>query len=118
MTTPWTRRSILKGLAAASTAIIVPPIRAVGSGEGSSPAGAIEVQVTALSPHTFRLTILPAAKAGESSAVPSDGSLVQESWDNPIEKLHADHEKPITVGNSRLKISLHASKNHHRESTR
>jgi alpha-glucosidase (family GH31 glycosyl hydrolase) len=106
MTTPWSRRSVLKGLAAASTAIIVPPIREVGSNEGRAPSDAIEVQITSLSPHTFRLTILAGSKNGEAAAIPSDGSLVQESWGGPIDKLRADPQKAIAAGNSRLKVSF------------
>jgi len=106
MTTPWTRRSVLKGLAAASTAIIVPPIRIVASNDVNPSASAAEVQITSLSPHTFRLSVLAAPKREAPAAVPSYGSLVQESWDAPIEKRHADPQKPIAVGNSRLKISF------------
>ena len=106
MTTHWGRRSLLKGLALASTAIIVPPIRANDSGEGLAPSDAIEVRVTSLSPHTFRVTILASPKTGQEFAVPSDGSLVQEFWDAPVEKFQADPQKPIVVGNYRLKISF------------
>jgi alpha-glucosidase (family GH31 glycosyl hydrolase) len=106
MTTPWSRRSILKGLAAASTAIIVPPARGGGDDEKNSPTDAIEVQLTSLSPHTFRLTVLDASKNEVTSAIPSDGSLVRPFRDGHVEKLRADPQETITVGNSKLKISF------------
>jgi alpha-glucosidase (family GH31 glycosyl hydrolase) len=106
MTTPWSRRSILKGLAAASTAIIVPPAREAGADEVHASTDAIEVQLTSLSPHTFRLTVIDASKSEETTPIPSDGSLVQTFRDGHVEKLRADPQKTITVGNSKLKISV------------
>jgi len=107
MSSQWNRREVLKGMAVASTAMIVPEkIRAISRDERST-TQPLEVQVTAVSPHTFRLSILPVGKDGTVAAMPSNGSLVQESWGAPAAKLRTEPEREITVGNVRLRISLH-----------
>ena len=93
MTTAWSRRTILKGLAAASTAIIAPPAREAGANQVHASTKAIEIQLTSLSPHTFRLTVLSASKTEETAAIPSDGSLVQTFRDGHVEKFRADPQK-------------------------
>jgi alpha-glucosidase/alpha-D-xyloside xylohydrolase len=52
------------------------------------------------------LTVTAASKNEETSAIPSDGSLVQPFRDGHVEKLRADPQKTITAGNSKLKISF------------
>jgi alpha-glucosidase (family GH31 glycosyl hydrolase) len=106
MTTAWSRRTILKGLAAASTAIIAPPAREAGANQVHASTNAIEIQLTSLSPHTFRLTVLSASRTAETAAIPSDGSLVQTFRDGHVEKFRADPQKTIASGKSRLKISF------------
>ena len=104
MTAKWNRREVLKGLAAASAAGIVPS--ALGAAwDDSVAARPVEVQITALSPSTLRLSILP-VNAGVLAPIPSDGSLVRESWDAPITKLRAQASSDITAGNFRVKISF------------
>ena len=107
MSSQWNRRDVLKGLAAASTAMIVPPRPGATPKDGRPPADAVEVQVTPLSLHTFRLSILAVGKNEQIGSIPSDGSLVQTSWGAPVAKLRADTEKTITAGSVRLKISFH-----------
>jgi alpha-glucosidase (family GH31 glycosyl hydrolase) len=102
----WNRRDVLKGLAAASTGLIIPARLGSAPAGGSAPSQTIEVQATALSPHTFRLSILPVDKRGSLAPIPSDGSLVQESWGAPLVKLRTESDKTITVGNVQLEISL------------
>ncbi|MGA2300825.1 MAG: TIM-barrel domain-containing protein [Candidatus Acidiferrum sp.] len=106
MNPQWNRRDVLKGLVAASTAVIVrPTLRAAGE-DPSAPAQPVEVQITPVSPHTFRLSILPVLNNGLVGSIPSDGSLVQESWGTPIAKLRAEPGHTIAVGRVRLQISL------------
>jgi alpha-glucosidase/alpha-D-xyloside xylohydrolase len=107
MNSQWNRRDILKGLAAASTAMIISPkLGAIPQGE-PIPADALELQITSLSPTTFRLSVFPVGQNGQIGPMPSDGSLVQSSWGNPISKLRADTDRTIVVGNVHLKISFH-----------
>ncbi len=103
MSSRWNRRDVLKGLAAATAAGIVPAHagRAWGDTGVTSP---IEVHLTTISPHTFRLSILP-VNNGKATVIPSNGSLVRESWGSPV-KLHTTPAEDITAGGCKLKIAL------------
>jgi len=105
MNPQWSRRDVLKGLAATSSAALIPPRLAIGQ-SGSATGSNVEIQITPISPHTFRLSIFP-LKDGSIGSIPSDGSLVQESWGIPAAKLQSNPEHAIVAGNSRLKISFH-----------
>src|SRR5271169_1476341 len=110
MSPRWNRRDVLRGLAVASTVIIVSPKLCATQDGRKTAALPVEIQITPVSPHTFRLTILLLDKNGLVESVPSDGSLVQDSSGTPIAKLRAETEQIIAVGNVRLKISLHPVK--------
>ena len=105
MSPQWNRRDVLKGLAAASTALTASLRK--GLAEESTPASAqpVEIQITPISPHTSRLSIL-AVKNGSVGAIPSNGSLVRESWGTPIAKLRTEPSHAIAVGNLRLKVGF------------
>ena len=107
MSRRWNRRDILKGLVAASTAAVFRPKRAT-AGELTPVIGQQlekEIQITPLSAHTFRLSILPVSN-GSVGAIPSDGSLVQEAWAAPTVKLRFEPGREIVAGDLRLKISF------------
>lgn len=105
MTSHWNRREVLKGLAATSTALILSSSE-LAAGQAAPVVGQqVEIRITPLSPHTFRLSILP-LRSESPESIPFDGSLVQESWGAPIAKLQAQPEHPITVGNFLLKVSF------------
>jgi hypothetical protein len=85
MSKRWNRREILKGVFAASAAMAVAPANAYGSdNDVEAPVRPIEVQLTSLSPHTFRLSLMP-VKNGSVAAIPMDGSLVEDSWGVPAQ---------------------------------
>jgi alpha-glucosidase (family GH31 glycosyl hydrolase) len=105
MSPRWNRRDILKGLLAASTAMVVPEHGAAQDVAPSS-AGQIEIQITPISAYTFRLSILP-VNNGSVARIPTDGSLVRESWSAPVTKLRSGSAEAISVGNLRLKVSVH-----------
>jgi alpha-glucosidase (family GH31 glycosyl hydrolase) len=105
MTGNWNRRDVLKGLAVASTAIIVPPAKALDQGTESA-AQPVELQASSVSPHTIRLSMLP-IENGAVAKIPLDGSLVQESWGSPVAKLRSQPDQPIAVGDLRLKVTFH-----------
>ena len=110
MSPRWNRRDVLKGLAAASTAIIVrPKLGAIeeGGGAGGRP---VEIQIAPVSSHTFRLTLFPLGTSGSLGSIPSNGSLAQESWGAPVTKVRRESEQTIAAGNARLKISFHPVK--------
>ncbi len=67
----------------------------------------IEVQIVSLSPHTFRLSILP-VKNGQVSSIPFNGSLVRSSWPGPIAKLRGEASaQTIKLGSLALQVSAH-----------
>ena len=102
----WNRRDVLKGLVAASSAALVRPTLSACRDDASTAAQPVEVQITPVSPHTVRLSILPVANNGSVGSIPFDGSLVQESWGTPIAKLRAEPGHTIVVGSIRIEISL------------
>ena len=106
MSKKWNRREILKGVAAASAAMAVHPANAYRSDHDvEAPVQPIEVQLASLSPHTFRLSLLP-VKNGSAGAIPMDGSLVQNSLGVPAAKLSSTASTKIPVGHFSLDISF------------
>ncbi|HTF43432.1 MAG TPA: TIM-barrel domain-containing protein, partial [Terriglobales bacterium] len=103
MSPRWNRRDVLKGLIAASTAMLVPQRDGALSAQLQAPP--VEIQVTPLGPATFRLSIL-AVNNGSVGDIPVDGSLVQQSWGSPIARLREEPAHAIAAGNLRLKISF------------
>jgi alpha-glucosidase/alpha-D-xyloside xylohydrolase len=103
MSPRWNRRDVLKGLVAASTAMLVPQRDGALSAQLQAPP--VEIQVTPLGPATFRLSIL-AVNNGSVGDIPVDGSLVQQSWGSPIARLREEPAHAIAAGNLRLKISF------------
>src|SRR5215831_6752185 len=99
MTSQWNRREVLRGLTAVSTAAFVPLSRAFRSQADPQ----VEVQVTSVSEHTLRLSLMPAADT--SKAISSDGSLVKESWGTPVRATRQATSNEISIGNFRIKIA-------------
>ena len=80
MTKRYSRRETLKTLGAAF------PLGVKAQTTGPKVAGReLELQITAVSVHCFRLTILPLSS--EAASVPNNGSLVKEDWGTPIANL-------------------------------
>ena len=110
MSPRWNRRDVLKGLAAASTAIIVrPKLDAIEESEGAG-GRPVEIQIGPVSSHTFRLTLFAIGTGGSLGSIPSNGSLTQESWGAAVTKVRTEPEQTIAAGNVRLKISFHPVK--------
>src|SRR6266576_1354935 len=105
MSPQWNRRDVLKGLVAASTAMTTSLRKGLAEENPRATAQPIEIQITPISPHTFRLSILP-LKNGSVGTIPTNGSLVKESWGAPIAKLRTEPARAIAVGNLRLKIGF------------
>src|SRR5690242_7554744 len=84
------RREILKQMAAASTAMLLPG-RVGAAGMNALSMGAqiagrdCEIQIAPVSEATLRLSILP-IENGRARAVDGNGSLVQDSWSPVIAK--------------------------------
>ena len=77
----WNRREVLKGMAAVSAAAFI-PTTLTGQDQAATGHGELEIQLTAISKHTVRVSLLPISQ-DKIAAIPLDGSLVQESWDAP-----------------------------------
>src|SRR5258708_2589827 len=92
-------------MVAASTALMLPGKRASAKLSPSAIGQSCEVQIASISAHTFRLSILP-IEHGKASSVPSDGSLVRESWDSPITRLRGDwRPQAVSAGGVLVKAS-------------
>lgn len=105
MSPQWNRRDVLKGFLAASSAMIVPK-QAVVQDAAPVSGAQVEIQITSVSASTLRLSILPVS-GGSVSQIPSDGSLVKESWGLPVATLRSEPTGPLSMGGLRLQISLH-----------
>ena len=94
---------MLKGFAAFSGAVLIRPelARSENATEGGA---APEVQITPVSDHTSRVTFRRINQGSQRPAA-GDGSLVQESWGNPVSTVAEGEGKEITVGNFRFTIS-------------
>src|SRR5258707_6227461 len=88
------RREILKQMAAASTAMLLPgKVGAAGMGAAAAVARIAErdceIQIAPVSGVTLRLSILP-MENGQAQAVAGNGSLVQESWGAPVARWRGE----------------------------
>jgi alpha-glucosidase (family GH31 glycosyl hydrolase) len=111
MDTRLKRREILKQMAAASTAMLLPGNIGAASRSGAAGAAQIagrdcEIQIAPVSETTLRLSILP-IENGTPQAVAGNGSLVQDSWAPPVATWRVEW-KPQTVkcGNLSINFSL------------
>src|SRR5712692_1197528 len=89
MARDWNRREVLTQLAGASAALMLPRKEAKGSTHLRVVGEDCEVQLTSVSAHTLRLSILP-IKQGVVTRIPFDGSLVETSWGTPDAKLRGE----------------------------
>jgi alpha-glucosidase (family GH31 glycosyl hydrolase) len=98
------RRDILKGLAAISGAALVHPGRAESV---SAPAdiSRVRIEITSVSEHALRISLLPKDEKSSSHLIPSNGSLMRESWGVPIAQLVEGPRREIAAGKFRLTIS-------------
>ena len=86
MATRYSRRQVLKTMAAASAAVMLrSELRAEKAGAQVS-GREVEIQITSVSPHTIRFSVLPFEK-GRLGAIPDDGSLVRNFGGATVAKL-------------------------------
>jgi alpha-glucosidase (family GH31 glycosyl hydrolase) len=104
MNQQWNRRDVLKGLVSASTALVI--ARGQGTAQEIASVQPVEIQISSVSAHTFRLSVYPLNNEAEKS-IPFDGSLVQESWGAPAARLRAEAGREFVLGSFRLKVSFH-----------
>ena len=103
----YDRRQVLKGMSAACAAFLLPEEqeRTENSRHPRVAGQDAEVQISSVSKRTFRLSILP-IEDGEVGTVPTDGSLLRESWGAPIAKLRgALSARTVKSGDVNVRIS-------------
>lgn len=105
MDNKFSRRRVLEG-AAATGALLLGNRRLPAAETKLRVAGSdIELQITTVSPHTVRLSVLP-IENGTPVVIPEDGSLVQTSWGAPVAKLRrVSGEQEIESGELHVSIS-------------
>jgi alpha-glucosidase (family GH31 glycosyl hydrolase) len=84
----WNRRRVLKQLAATSAAAVLPR-GAVAKILLKEPLSERQIQITSISEHTVRLSVL-SVRGGKASAIPLDGSIVRTSWGAPLGELRSE----------------------------
>ena len=103
----YDRRQVLKGMSGACAAFLLPeennaPVRQLRiAGQD------VELQITSVSAHTFRLSILPLAEEDQAGTIPTDGSLVRTSWGMPVARMRgAASAQTIKSGGVNIGIAL------------
>ncbi|HEV7219481.1 MAG TPA: hypothetical protein VGN39_11455, partial [Terriglobales bacterium] len=105
MSKQYNRREILKTMSAASAAFLLPTQLHATEPSQIIKSGDFEIQISPVSSHTVRLSIVP-AKQGQTAAIPMNGSLIKASWGPPVRKLHAEITAQIvTAGDLKIKVS-------------
>ena len=101
----WKRREILKQMAVASTAMLLPNER-VSANTAPQVAGRdCEIQIASGSEHTLRVSVLPMDR-GAVAEVPGNGSLVKGSWGPAIAKLRGEvRVQTVKCGGLNVRIS-------------
>ena len=99
----WNRRRILKNLAVTSAALALP--RGITRADTLLQKSDREIQITAVSENTIRLSVLP-IRDGKTVAISLDGALVQPSWGEPIARLPVgSHAQEFKAGGLRIHVS-------------
>ena len=105
MTRRLDRRQVLRQMAAASAAVLLPRTGLTAKPPLRLGTRDIEIQIASISAHTLRLGILP-VQAGRAEAIPLNGSLVQSSWGPPTARFVGDLPSGTMVcGNLRVRVS-------------
>jgi alpha-glucosidase/alpha-D-xyloside xylohydrolase len=106
MNESWSRRRLLKQLAALSATLVLPSDRLRGKQTAATVSPDHEVQIATVSPHTVRLTILSVRNA-KVEEVSFFGALVRESWGDPLVRLRGKEPgQTIQSGNLKVRVSL------------
>jgi alpha-glucosidase/alpha-D-xyloside xylohydrolase len=102
----YDRREVLKGMSAACAAFLLPEEQ-VGAQSTLRIGGQdAEIQIGSVSKHTFRLSILPIQKDGRVATIPTDGSLVRDSWGIPLATMRGTvGARTIKAGGVNIRIT-------------
>jgi alpha-glucosidase (family GH31 glycosyl hydrolase) len=104
----YDRREVLKGMSAACAAFLLPEEQVRAESALRIGGQDVEIQIGSVSKHTFRLSILP-IKANRAGTIPTDGSLVRESWGTPVAIMRgAARARTIKAGGVNVRITAEA----------
>ncbi|MHB8484184.1 MAG: glycoside hydrolase family 31 protein [Candidatus Acidiferrales bacterium] len=102
--TGYDRREVLKGMSAACAAFLLPEEQVRAESALRIGGQDAKIQLVSVSKHTFRLSILPITN-GRVATIPTDGSLVRESWGTPIATIRgAAGARTIKAGGVNVRI--------------
>jgi len=105
MNVRWNRRQVLRHMAATSAALVLPRGTVAANALLGEAATDREIQITSVSPHTVRFTMLPITN-GLTATLHFDGSLVQRSWGTPIVRLRGKAAaRELKAGSLRVHVS-------------
>src|SRR5437588_688092 len=101
MTKRYSRRQALKTLGAVSATAAF-PLGLKGQAKELRVAGReVEIQITSVSPYTFRLTVL----TDQTGRVASDGSLIRGDWGKPVAQFRgAFNRQQVKCGELNIEI--------------
>jgi alpha-glucosidase (family GH31 glycosyl hydrolase) len=102
MTRQLNRRELLMQLAGASAGMVLPPATVLTSAGLRLAGEDCEVQLTSVSGHTLRLSVLPVER-GVTTGDAFDGSLMETSWGAPAAKLSGEVQTQ-TIECGRMKV--------------
>src|SRR4051812_5033781 len=101
MTNRYSRRQALKTLGAVSATAAFPLGLKAQAKEEPVAGREVDIQITSMSPHTFRLTVL----TDETGRVASDGSLVRDDWGKPVARFRrAFNRQQVKCGELDIEI--------------
>jgi len=95
----------MKTIASASAAAMLPGATMAKTSSLQIAAARVELQLTSLSPHTFRLALLP-IQGGSVASVPDDGSLVKSDWGMPTASIRDATPAAIKCGELKIQVSV------------
>jgi alpha-glucosidase (family GH31 glycosyl hydrolase) len=102
MTKRYSRRQALKTLGAVSASAAFPLGLKAQSKEVHVAGRDLEIQITSVSPNTFRLTVL----TSESDLIANDGSLVKSDWGKPVARLRGDfNRQQVKCGELNIEVA-------------
>lgn len=105
MASKFNRREVMKTIAAASAAAMLPRT-ALGEQASLVIAGQrVELQLTSVSPRNIRLALLPIQGSGVRP-IPEDGSLVKSDWSRPTATIREAKPATIRCGDLQVKTSF------------
>lgn len=103
--------ALLGTAGAAATAAGIPALP-LPTNQASNPTQAlivagqkVELRLTALSPHTLRISVLPVAAGGEAVPLPESIVLASTSWPQPLTVLQRAPRKRLKWGEHSIEIS-------------